>query len=1125
MLSENKDTDEILFEDEKDINNMLISESGAPTSKEKIKGVIKKRFAFLNTDEDKEEDKDPQEEIKIEKKNKLVMNPAATGATEFQSDSSSERSEVLNFKGKSQFKKPIINTEAINEMFTYGGEKGDLLIRLDDDEEENSLFLKQLADIASICVAAMNRSSPDEDIAHESEELSNQEETDYILISNKKKKDFMTPQTLRGYTKIEFTKFKEIDDVKPTKSYMQQETNAIQEEPSPPVTSKSSSSKHDLNTPTSNFTLDTPKTLLEKAAIEEYNSGIESLYVSILEWMLNRSPSNLNEPLMIDDSDEINNPNVLIILFNLIKYSSDLLKQKSLQDFQMLAKLNKQNWSHFLENKFFHSWILNLLLPYQISLSQDKLVGPSFAVYDIGKKLHSIVLTHSMVNDNKNKFTLYLARWPLILSYQENKNKTNSSQRIDWANQLINSLFSSLIRWVMLEASKWRPWIDQPVWTNVAELAFIIDELAFNGRPTNIVFKPGFKPIYEDYFQILNKAIVKNNDVKADTNNPLQVSDDCIIDELFKILNFLWPTSLFETNQKSEPKESKILSLLSRTSDDDFAKDVEILMYDGMKDKKASSKESHEYFLRWITNLICLKISLLQDKQALEYWLDIALRIVKYLLLTSETWISKDINYYKNAQKKIADSIAFIIWFLFRETISNPKKEAVKMITSCLEEIMISFLVTFEYSGIKYTPQQLKQTNHKTASRELFYSILAIDDESLITSKHIELMKSTDYKNIQKILLQTESWHVLMLNSPILEEIIENHISGDILDTIDKKRKIYAMNTLEIELAADRSKDDKTSKLHSEIIDVVSSISEQSFEVKNRALINNENLKRGYRYEWRKMTKEMVLWKGVWRDKMIFDNNISQIPTTLSSTLIKGISKPILESRTETDFMHFDETTSKTYIDDSKINFIKNDAFTYQYQDSNTFNVQTNRSGDKNQPEIKIFSKDLTDREIDMLSQTYISNILGISIKSKTVKEYNWSLITPLYFRSGKIVVTSSHLYFFDDLKSLSLIDGYSENTIWKKNIEFIKYKKPNYSMIYKKWDLVDITMVFYRTFLSKNSSTEIFFTSEKSALFYLNSAEERDSFWKQIYKHRDKREATPKSFIIQNGKKAFKEK
>ena len=156
----------------------------------------------------------------------------------------------------------------------------------------------------------------------------------------------MTPQTLRGYTKIEFSLNKEDDEaniVKQPKPYLQHDIKEIKEEPSPVGTSNSNSSKYNLETPTSNLGLDTPKAILEKATVEEFNFGIELLYNSILEWMLNRSPSNLNEPLMIDDSDEINNKNVLILCFNLIKYSSNLIKQKALQDFQMLCKLNKSN--------------------------------------------------------------------------------------------------------------------------------------------------------------------------------------------------------------------------------------------------------------------------------------------------------------------------------------------------------------------------------------------------------------------------------------------------------------------------------------------------------------------------------------------------------------------------------------------------------------------------------------------------------------------------------------------------------------------------------------------------------------------------------------------------------------
>jgi hypothetical protein len=54
-----------------------------------------------------------------------------------------------------------IDTEAINELYTYGGEKGGLIF---SEGEEEELFEKELDELASICLAAMERTNPDEPI-------------------------------------------------------------------------------------------------------------------------------------------------------------------------------------------------------------------------------------------------------------------------------------------------------------------------------------------------------------------------------------------------------------------------------------------------------------------------------------------------------------------------------------------------------------------------------------------------------------------------------------------------------------------------------------------------------------------------------------------------------------------------------------------------------------------------------------------------------------------------------------------------------------------------------------------------------------------------------------------------
>ena len=358
-----------------------------------------------------------------------------------------------------------------------------------------------------------------------------------------------------------------------------------------------------------------------------------------------------------------------------------------------------------------------------------------------------------------------------------------------------------------------------------------------------------------------------------------------------------------------------------------------------------------------------------------------------------------------------------------------------------------------------------------------------------------------------------------------MEEIVENHISFDLLGVIEKRKRIYAKNTQQIEISAERAKNDKAIKIHTEIMDVAMNISEQSFEVKNKSLIQNEQLKRSYKYEWKNIGKELVLWKGVWRNKELFDIENGNIPNTVSDTAIGGISKSLLESRTEEDYEFFDASTSDKHIGENRINLIDNDCFAYESKIKSNSNVQTSRSGDKNIPEIKIFTKELSDREIDILSPNYMNYILDINKKTKSVKQFMCNIVKPLYIRSGTAVVTGSELYFFDDLKSLSSTNKQLDETYkWKKHIEFIHYRKKKDALLFEKWGLGEINTVHYRGFLSKNSSAEIFFNNNQSLLLYFYNIEDRDSFCKQLYKNRDKKE-TSKNFLVTNGKKTFKEK
>lgn len=102
-----------------------------------------------------------------------------------------------------------IDTDAINELFNYGGEKGQIMM---SEDEEIKQLESEIEELATFCIAAMNRKKPTDPIKYEnstrekssfeSKYLKNEEPTNQK--SKNPRKQFMTPQSVRGIKKIEF---------------------------------------------------------------------------------------------------------------------------------------------------------------------------------------------------------------------------------------------------------------------------------------------------------------------------------------------------------------------------------------------------------------------------------------------------------------------------------------------------------------------------------------------------------------------------------------------------------------------------------------------------------------------------------------------------------------------------------------------------------------------------------------------------------------------------------------------------------------------------------------------------------------------------------------------------------
>jgi len=91
-----------------------------------------------------------------------------------------------------------------------------------------------------------------------------------------------------------------------------------------------------------------------------------------MEWLLGRQPANLESDLLIDDDDQIQNPEILTLVFDFYKKSPGNLKAKIVQDFYMLVKWNKNNIQLCLEEKEFVAWILDILLEQQANMKEGE---------------------------------------------------------------------------------------------------------------------------------------------------------------------------------------------------------------------------------------------------------------------------------------------------------------------------------------------------------------------------------------------------------------------------------------------------------------------------------------------------------------------------------------------------------------------------------------------------------------------------------------------------------------------------------------------------------------------------------------------------------------------------------
>jgi hypothetical protein len=149
---------------------------------------------------------------------------------------------------------------------------------------------------------------------------------------------------------------------------------------------------------------------------------------------------------VIDECDKVSFLPAIQLLMTLVTYSNNLIRQRALTDLEMLAKWDSSNGVQIMMLPQFHTWLLDLLMPYQdMANKYSKLQGSALAVYDIGCKLHTILLKNACTNSEEEAYKKinFVARWPSILQAQMNQGiKERSEVDVDTAHKLSRVLLT-----------------------------------------------------------------------------------------------------------------------------------------------------------------------------------------------------------------------------------------------------------------------------------------------------------------------------------------------------------------------------------------------------------------------------------------------------------------------------------------------------------------------------------------------------------------------------------------------------------------------------------------------------------------------------------------------------------
>ena len=389
---------------------------------------------------------------------------------------------------------------------------------------------------------------------------------------------------------------------------------------------------------------------------------VEKIYTFLIQWLINK----FNYPISLDDNDDIYYDSTLIIIMNFVSNNGLIIKSKFLRDLYTLAHYNLKNCKIILENKYFHQWLLDILLVYQILYNyryRDKTLsqkGICESIIYLGIKLHNTIIINATLyehdneqENNNNSFNNYTYIFQFLITWLYKIKKIGNIQFLS-AFTLINNIISDLINRLKPMLTKENLVQNSLIWTCFLNLSLIAYEFYYihdycinkksikdnNNNLSNLSYnlsnlkKDNIKNI--EFSFTINEEVLYNIE---NNNSPELINHNAILLSFYESFKIIWDSEVSEININDDINssyqtiETFLDTYIFGQKINEYSLEMNILLY-STEDLPFQDTKTHN-IMKTILNIIILFIKINKKKEDIIYWIKELKKYLIYLIIVS----------------------------------------------------------------------------------------------------------------------------------------------------------------------------------------------------------------------------------------------------------------------------------------------------------------------------------------------------------------------------------------------------------------------------------------------------------------------------------------------------------